>query len=308
MTNPALNPKIFEQETAANQPQGAFEPGWGSPADELPPGVFGTQAGTATGATQAGAGQYGPVGPTAPPPTRAGSSDTMRISGTMTATGILLLLLMVAGVFGWNAVTITQTGVEPNGDKIFSSSVPPWIFLTYIGTFVLALVTIFKPKLARVTAPIYAVGEGLFLGSISAIFEAQYPGIVVQAVLLTFGVFITMMVLFATGAIRVTQKLRMCIFAAMGAIFLVYLANIVASIFFSSSLPIVNDSSPAGIVFSLIVVVVASLNLLLNFDFIKTAVDYKAPRYMEWFAAFGLMLALVWLYLEILRLLAKLRN
>ena len=299
MTNPALNPEIFQRETAANQPQGAFEPGWGSPADELPPNVFGGPAGAAAATGAAGAQRT--------PPVAAGGGDTMRISGTMTATGILLLILMVAGVFGWQAVDLVRTGTQPNGDAIYDATIPPWIFLTYIGTFVLAMVTIFKPKAARITAPIYAVGEGLFLGSISAIFEAQYPGIVVQAVLLTFGVFATMMILFATGAIRVTEKLRMVIFCSMGAIFFVYLADLVASLF-GSSLPLVNSSSPAGIGFSVVVVIVASLNLLLNFDFIKTAVEYRAPRYMEWFAAFGLMLALVWLYLEILRLLAKLRN
>jgi uncharacterized YccA/Bax inhibitor family protein len=299
MTNPALNPEIFQRETAANQPQGAFEPGWGSPADELPPNVFGGPAGAAAATGAAGAQRT--------PPVAAGGGDTMRISGTMTATGILLLILMVAGVFGWQAVDLVRTGTQPNGDAIYNATIPPWIFLTYIGTFVLAMVTIFKPKAARVTAPIYAVGEGLFLGSISAIFEAQYPGIVVQAVLLTFGVFVTMMILFATGTIRVTEKLRTVIFCSMGAIFLVYIADLVASLF-GSSLPLVNSSSPAGIGFSVVVVIVASLNLLLNFDFIKTAVEYRAPRYMEWFAAFGLMLALVWLYLEILRLLAKLRN
>ncbi|HWJ63244.1 MAG TPA: Bax inhibitor-1/YccA family protein [Acidimicrobiales bacterium] len=296
MTNPALNPKIFQKETAANQQPGAFEPGWGSPADELPPNVFDAQA----GAAGVGAGQT-----TRPPVT--GGGDTMRISGTMTATGILLLLLMVAGWFGWQAVDIVYQGMTASGEKVYDANPPSWIFLAWIGTFVLAMVTIFKPRLARITAPIYAVGEGLALGSISAIFEAAYPGIVVQAVLLTFGVFITMMVLFATGAIRVTEKLRMCIFASMGAIMFVYIADLIASLF-GSSLPIVNSSSPWGIGFSVVVVIVASLNLLLNFDFIKTAVDYKAPRYMEWFAAFGLMLALVWLYLEILRLLSKLRN
>ncbi len=300
MTNPALNPKIFQKETAANQQPGAFEPGWGSPANELPPGMFDPNAAAGASAATYGAGQA-----TRPPATTGG--DTMRISGTMTATGILLLLLMVAGVFGWQAVDVVYEGMTASGEKVYSANPPAWIFLAWIGTFVLAMVTIFKPRIARITGPIYAVGEGLALGSISAIFEAQYPGIVVQAVLLTFGVFITMMVLFATGTIRVTQKLRMCILAGMGAIFLVYLVDIIASLF-GSSLPIVNSASPVGIGFSLIVVVVASLNLLLNFDFIKTAVDYKAPRYMEWFAAFGLMLALVWLYLEILRLLAKLRN
>ena len=296
MTNPALNPKIFQKETAANQQSGAFEPGWGSPADEVPPNVFGAAA----GATAMGPGQV-----TRPPVTTGG--DTMRISGTMTATGILLLLLMVAGVFGWQAVDVVYQGMTASGEKVYSADPPAWIFVAWIGTFLLAMVTIFKPRIARVTAPIYAVGEGLALGSISAIFEAQYPGIVVQAVLLTFGVFITMMVLFATGTIRVTQKLRMVVICAMFSVMFVYLADIIAG-FFSASLPLVNSSSPWGILFSLVVVVVASLNLLLNFDFIKQAVDYQAPRYMEWFAAFGLMLALVWLYLEILRLLAKLRN
>jgi len=298
MTNPALNPKIFQRETAANQSEGAFEPGWGSPASELPPGVFDGTAGTAIGA--------GAAGPTARPPVTAGG-DTMRVSGTLTATAILLLILMVSGVFGWNAVEIVYQGMTASGEKVYSADPPAWIFLAWIGTFVLAMVTIFKPRLARITGPIYAIGEGLALGSISAMFEASYPGIVVQAVLLTFGVFITMMVLFATGTIRVTEKLRMVIICSMFSIMFVYLADLLFSLF-GSSLPLVDSSSPWGIGFSLVVVVVASLNLLLNFDFIKTAVDDKAPRYMEWYAAFGLMLALVWLYLEILRLLSKLRN
>jgi len=295
MTNPALNPKVFQRETAADQSQGAFEPGWGSPANEMPPDVFGAQA-AAAGAATAGR-----------PPVVAGERDTMRVSGTVTATTVLLLILMVAGVFGWQAVDIVQTGVLPNGDKVFKAETPPWIFLSWIATFALAIVTVLKPKLARITAPIYAVGEGLLLGSISAMFEAQYPGIVVQAVLLTFGVFFTMLIMFATGTIRVTQKLRMCVIASMFAIMFVYLADIIASLF-GASMPLVDSSSPWGIGFSLIVVVVASLNLLLNFDFVKWAIDNKAPRYMEWYAGFGLMLALVWLYLEILRLLSKLRN
>jgi uncharacterized YccA/Bax inhibitor family protein len=294
MTNPALNPKIFQRETEANQPQGAFEPGWGSPANDLPPDVFAAQAATAGAAT---AGR----------PVVTGGGDTMRVSGTVTATTILLLLLMVAGVFGWNAVDITQTGFLANGDKAYSANVPTWIYLTWIPTLILAIVTVMKPRLARFTAPLYALGEGIFLGSISAIFEASYPGIVVQAVLLTFGVFFTMLVMFATGTIRVTQKLRMCVIASMFAIFAVYLASFVVSLF-GGSMPLVNSSSPWGIGFSLVVVVVASLNLLLNFDFVKWAIDNKAPRYMEWYAGFGLMVALVWLYTEILRLLAKLRN
>lgn len=294
MTNPALNPKVFQRETAADQSQGAFEPGWGSPSSELPPDVFAAQA------AQAGAA-------TAGRPVATGERDVMRVSGTVTATTVLLLILMVAGVFGWNAVDIVQTGVLPNGDKTFTADTPSWIFFSWIATLGLAIVTILKPRVARFTAPLYAVCEGMMLGSISAIFEASYPGIVVQAVLLTFGVFFTMLVMFATGTIRVTQKLRMCVIASMFAIMFVYLADIIAGLF-GASMPLVDSSSPWGIGFSLLVVVVASLNLLLNFDFVKWAIDNKAPRYMEWYAGFGLMLALVWLYLEILRLLSKLRN
>jgi uncharacterized YccA/Bax inhibitor family protein len=307
MSNPAMNPKIYERETAAANNDGAFTPGWGSPADELPPGVFGNQTGAAApGTVPPAAGRPGMGGPTGRPPVAAGSGDTMRMSGTMTAAGILLLLLMVAGWFGWSAVTVTST-VNIDGSKSFSYDMPPWLFLSWIAGFGIAIVTIFKPKIARITAPLYSVAEGLLLGAISAIFEAQFPGIVVQAVLLTFGVFIMMLVLFATGTVKVTNRLRTGIIAATGAIALVYLLSIVVSLF-GGNVPIINDASPIGIGFSLLVVGVASMNLLLDFDFIQKAVDYKAPRYMEWFGAFALMLTLVWLYLEILRLLAKLRS
>ena len=184
---------------------------------------------------------------------------------------------------------------------------PPWLFLSWIVGFGLAILTIFKPKLARFTGPFYAVTQGLFLGGISHAYNAQFDGIVVQAVLLTFGVFAMMLILFATGTIRVTNKLRTGIIAATGAVALVYLASIVVSLF-GGSLPVINDASPLGIGFSLLVVGIASFNLLLDFDFIQKAVAMKAPRYMEWFGAFALMITLVWLYLEILRLLAKLRS
>ncbi|MCU1371453.1 MAG: rane protein [Ilumatobacteraceae bacterium] len=295
MTNPALNPKIFERETAANQPQGAFEPGWGSPAADLPLNAFGTEAGAAGAAT---AGR--------PPVVAAGGGDTMRVGGTVSATAILLLFLMVAGVFGWNAVTLTPTVENAAGQQLYDAAIPSWIYVTYFATFILAMVTIFKPRMARITAPIYAIGEGLFLGSFSAIFEAYYPGIVLQAVLLTLGIFVTMLVMFATGTIRVTQKLRMIIICGMVGVMFTYLASLIWSIFGGDSF--VYSTSGWGIGFSVLVVVIASLNLLLNFDFIKTAIDYRAPRYMEWYAAFGLMVALVWLYTEILRLLSKLRG
>jgi uncharacterized YccA/Bax inhibitor family protein len=186
---------------------------------------------------------------------------------------------------------------------------PPWIFLTVIVGFGIAIVTVLKPKLARITGPLYAIAEGVFLGAISAAYNAQFDGIVLQAVGLTMGVFIMMLVLYGTGTIKVTDRLRRGIIAAIGAVAILYLVNFVVAIF-GGSMPIVNgnDASWLGIGFSLLVVGVASMNLLLQFDFIEKAVLLKAPRYMEWFAAFGLMVALVWLYLEILRLLARLRS
>lgn len=323
MSNPALNPRS-SSETAAND-QGAFTPGWGSPAQEVPPNLFGQPGstppggaapGAATGPYASGPGAYPPVptqpgttppGTTLPPGRPVDHGDTMRMSGTMSASAILLGILLVGAWFGWQAVTVTVRSIAPDGSKSYAIDMPPWIFLAMIVGFGLAILTIFKPRLARITAPFYAVAEGVFLGAISAAYNAQWDGIVLQAVSLTMGVFVMMLILYATGTIKVTNRLRTGIIAAMGAVCLVYLVTIVASLF-GTTVPIVNDASALGIGFSLLVVGVASMNLLLNFDFIQQAVDNRAPRYMEWFAAFGLMLALVWLYLEILRLLAKLRS
>lgn len=289
-TNPALNDKIFERETAA---AGGFTPGWGSPADEVPPGLF-------TGPNPADV-----ASPQAPPPVATG--DTMRMSGTMSAAGILLLVLVVAGWFGWQA-TVVETGKNLAGETIVvSSKLPAWIILAAIAGFGLAILTIFKPKLARITAPLYAAAQGVFVGAISKLYEVQFQGIVLQAVGLTVGVFVMMLVLYATGTIKVTDRLRKGIFAATGAVVLVYLASFVARLF-GSDIPMIHDSGLMGIGFSLVVVGIASSNLLLDFDFIERGVAMRAPRYMEWFGAFGLMVTLVWLYLELLRLLSKLRS
>lgn len=231
----------------------------------------------------------------------------MRIGGVTSATGILLALLLVAGWFGWQSVTL-ETVIQPDQTEAQRvSSISPLLFGGAIFGFILAIVTVFKPKIARFTAPIYAVAQGLFIGGISHIFEAQYPGIVVQAVGLTIAVFGIMLVLFATGTIRVTNKLRTGIIAATGAVMVVYLISIVANLF-GSSVPMIHESGAVGIGFSLLVVGIAAFNLLLDFDFVQRGVAMRAPRYMEWFAAFGLMITLVWLYLELLKLLAKLRE
>jgi uncharacterized YccA/Bax inhibitor family protein len=157
-----------------------------------------------------------------------------------------------------------------------------------------------------VTAPVYAGLEGLFLGAISAAFEKMYPGIVIQAVGLSIGVLATMLFVYGLGLIRVTEKFRIGVVAATGAVFLVYFVDIVMS-FFGAKVPFIHQTGMIGIGFSLVVVVIAAMNLILDFDFIERGVQFQAPKYMEWYGGFSLMVTLVWMYLEILRLLSKMR-
>ncbi|HEX2575658.1 MAG TPA: Bax inhibitor-1/YccA family protein [Aquihabitans sp.] len=307
-SNPALNEKVFQREIERNG-SARPGPGWGSPADEVPPGLFGG------GGRRPGASTLPPPpgrtpGPTwqppAPPTGPVGTGgDTMRLGGTLSAAAVLLGFLVVAGWFGWQAVTTTEVQTARGVETSFE--IPGWIWGALIGALVLAVVTIFKPKVARITAPLYAVAEGLVVGAISHAYEAQYEGIVLQAVGLTIGVFVMMLVLYASGTVRVTDKLRKGIFAATGAVMLVYLVSIVLRLF-GADIPMIHESGPVGILFSLVVVGIAASNLLLDFDFIERGVQVGAPRYMEWYGAFGLMVTLVWLYLELLRLLSKLRE
>jgi uncharacterized YccA/Bax inhibitor family protein len=221
--------------------------------------------------------------------------DTMTVNGTVWATASLLVLLIAAGVFGWLSVDATAESV----------SMPGWLLPVMLGG--VAVLTIFKPNLARFTAPAYALLEGALLGAISALFNTAYDGIVLQAVALTIGVFAIMLFLFATRVIRVTDKLRMGIVAATGAIALVYLANILLSLF-DASVPFLHDTGPVGVGISLVIVGVAAFNLLLDFDFVERGVAAGAPKHVEWYAAFGLLVTIIWLYLELLRLLAKLQG
>lgn len=311
-SNPALNDKVFQRGIANSRSGGGFR-GAGSPADEVPPNLFGGRRGSAPPAERGPTGdqQTTPQGTTpsdtswSPPDAGPVQGDTMRLGGTLSASAILLGFLLVAAYFGYQAVT-TTTVSTPQGPET-SVDMPPWLIGSFIVALVLAIVTIVKPKFARVTAPLFAVAEGLVVGAISHAYEAQFDGIVLQAVGLTIGVFVMMLVLYGTGTIKVTDKLRKGIFAATGAVALVYLATIGARMF-GAEIPMIHDSGPVGILFSLVVVGIASANLLLDFDFIERGVKMGAPRYMEWFGAFGLMVTLVWLYLELLRLLSKLRS
>jgi uncharacterized YccA/Bax inhibitor family protein len=226
------------------------------------------------------------------------------------ATAVLLAIIAVVGIVGWNLVTTgTEVGTNSLGQVVEREtvSIPPWIFLAAIVGFLLVLGTYFRPAWAKVTAPLYAVAEGLLVGAVSKVYEVRFDGIVLQAVGLTIGVFAMMLVLYATGRIRVTPRFRLGIIAATGGIVLIYLATAVMRLF-GGDMPFIHGTGVMGIGFSLVVVVIAALNLTLDFDFIDRAERAGAPREMEWFAALGLVVTLVWLYLELLRLLGKLRS
>lgn len=226
-----------------------------------------------------------------------GSDQTMTLNGTVNKTGLLLLIIMVSAAYTWNR----YTGPES------MSAILPMLLVGAIGGFVVALVTVFKKTWAPYTAPVYALLEGLFLGGISAILEMKYPGIVVQAVGLTFGTLAALLMAYRSGLIKATENFKLGVVAATGGIFLLYMANIVMG-FFGHSIGFIHESGWMGIAFSGFVVVIAALNLVLDFDFIENGVESGAPKYMEWYGAFGLIVTLVWLYLEILRLLSKLQS
>jgi len=224
----------------------------------------------------------------------------MTVEGTINKTGFLLLCMVVPATWMWIQVmegTGSFAGPSP--------AVGLGLIGGLIGGLVFALVTAFKPTWAPVTAPAYAICEGFLLGAISAQFEAQLRGIVIQAVALTIGVLMTMLVLYRSRIIRVTDRFRMMVISATGAIFLVYLGTFVLGMF-GVNLPYIHDGGTLGIVFSLVVIGVAALNLALDFDFIEQGAANGAPAFLEWYGAFGLMVTLVWLYLRILRLLAML--
>jgi uncharacterized YccA/Bax inhibitor family protein len=229
------------------------------------------------------------------------SSGLMTLNGTVAKTSLLVLILLVAAAFSWSQ---TLTAVES------PDASPRWLlylFPALIGGTIVAFVTIFVPRWSPVTAPVYAALQGVVLGAISAVFEGAYQGIVLQAVSLTIGVLIVMLAAYATRIIRATEKFKLGVVCATGAIALVYLVDLVLS-WFGVRVPYLHDTGPIGILISLFIVGIAALNLILDFDFIENGVRAGAPKYMEWYGGFGLLVTLVWLYLEILRLLAKLRS
>jgi uncharacterized YccA/Bax inhibitor family protein len=187
------------------------------------------------------------------------------------------------------------------------AAVGPWLAIGAIGGLITALVTVFRPQSSGISAPIYAVFEGLLLGGLSALFESMYPGIVMRAVVLTLAVFFAMLFLYRSGIIKVTKKFTMGVVAATGGIAIVYLVSFIGGMF-GMDTSFLHGNSNLSIGISLVVVAVAALNLVLDFSFIEKATQAGAPKYMEWYGAFGLMVTLIWLYLEILRLLSKLAS
>ena len=226
-----------------------------------------------------------------------GYGETMTISGTVNKAGILILLVLLTASWTWSRFFTTQD----------INSVSGFTMIGAFGGFIAAMVTIFKKEWSPITAPIYALLEGLFLGSLSAMFELRFPGIAIESVALTFGTCLCMLVAYRTGLIRASQKFTMGIVAATGGIAVVYFASMLLG-FFNIQIPGIFGSGPVGILFSVAVTAIAALNLILDFSFIEDGARTGAPKYMEWYSAFGLMVTLIWLYLEIIRLLSKLRD
>ena len=222
------------------------------------------------------------------------SAETMSVKGTMNKTFILLLLAVLGASFTWQKVA----------EAVNPSAIQVWMIGGMIVGLVFAMITIFRPISAPWSAPLYAISEGVFLGGISALLNLSYPGIVMNAIALTFGVMFAMLLIYRTGWIKIDNKFRTGLLMATGAIALFYFAIIMLNMFHVST-PFMFDASPLGIGINLLVVVVAAANLLMDFDFIERGSQMGAPKVMEWYGAFGLMVTLVWLYIELLRLLSR---
>ncbi len=219
----------------------------------------------------------------------------MTVQGAVQKTGILLSVVSIMASVGWSRFK------GGHSDGVF------WMIAGLVVGLIAAIATSFKPEWSPVSAPIYAAAEGLFLGGVSATIDMRFPGIALQAVMLTFGTLFGLLGAYRMGWIRATEKFRAMVVAGTMAVALVYLVTMVLGLF-GVQVPFIHSGGTIGILFSLVVVGLAAMNLVLDFDFIEQAADAQAPRYMEWYAAFGLMVTLVWLYMEILKLLVKLAD
>ncbi len=287
MSNPVFKEESFEAASRsynAGQTGGAGQSGWGAPA-----------AGTHV-ATQPLS--DGPV---------TGWQKAMTINGTITASLVLLVLLLVSGSFGWSAAS-GPTLVSNEGVQTEQFQFPSIAFVGIIVGFIAVIVAMRKPNLAKFLGPVYAIAYGFAVGAISKGYETLYDGIVVQAVLATASVFLVMLVLYRTRIIKVTDKFRRAVIFATLGVMVLYLSSFVIGLF-GVSLPFLNgDNMALSILFSVFVCGLAAMNLALDFDFIERATSAGMPKEYEWVAALGLVVTLVWLYLELLRLLSYIRN
>jgi uncharacterized YccA/Bax inhibitor family protein len=280
MSNPMLNDKTFQQQ--------------GGVATLPPPDPR-----SANLAAEAAAAMHAPQ--TQPAPTYGGPIErdgAMTMSGTVLATGAMLALLLIGGTVGWIA---TET------DELGNVSMPFWIWIAMIGGVVAAIVASVKPPLARFLAPVYALAYGTVVGGISKFYETQWNGIVIQAIGATVGVFAVVLAMYALRIVKVTNRFRSIVMAATLGLMLFYLVSFVLS-FFGATPSFISEPSALGIGFSVVAAGIAALNLFLDFDIIERGVQMGAPKYMEWYGAMALTVTLVWLYLEMLRLLSKLRS
>lgn len=238
--------------------------------------------------------------------TNISSSDAMTMNGTVTKTFFLVFLVIASAAYTWHMASAQQPRIA-NVTPQFTPLLSLFTFGGAIGGFILALIVSFFPKTAPLLAPIYAVCQGLFLGIISFMLDTAYKGIALQAFMLTVATLALMLFLYRMGIIRVTERFKTIVYTATLAIVFTYLISFVLG-FFGVQLSFLRDTSLISILISLFIVGIAALNLAIDFDFIEKGSQSGSPKYMEWYGGFALLVTLVWLYLEILRLLAKLRG
>ena len=221
----------------------------------------------------------------------------MTLQGTVNKTGLLLLAVIIPAIYTWDQFTITMQ----------FHSIAPFFWTGVLGGLIMGFIIVFNKEWAPFLAPVYAILQGLCLGGLSAAMNHQFPGIVLQALLLTFGICAVLLIIYKLKIIKPTENFKLVVASATAGVALYYIASLGLS-FAGIELPFIHENSTGGIIFSLFVVVLASMNLVVDFDFIEQGVENRAPKYMEWYSAFGLMVTVVWLYMEILRLLAKSRK
>jgi len=293
----------------------AFQPGGGGTAlRERPPraqeGVAAQRMGAATGAAAGQAAAWSRAQPQGPGGPIVTTGRTMSLGGVASATLLMFAFVLLGGWWGWTQVSETSSFDPMTGETLTTATLDrPGVLFAALGIgLLLAIVTAFVPKIARFTAIPYSIAEGVLLGMISHLYDAEFSGIVLQAVVATFGVFLAMLALYGLRILRATPRFVKGVVAATFGVLVLYAGAWIFSLFTGDTVSFLHDASVLGIGISLVVVVIAALNLILDFDFIERGSQQQLPAHMDWYAAFGLVVTLVWLYLEMLRLLARLRQ